>query len=308
MKIVIIGTINKDIILPFQGSSIQSIGGIYYSMAALSKIAGDKAQIYPISYLGKDLYDAFINLLKQYPNIHSEGLVKINQKNHEVLLEYQTEEERIEKAFFHFPSLEWHHIDKFLEADFYLVNMITGWDISLNAFNKLSERHYNRIFLDVHFLMMGLDKLGKRVPRRPKNILEWIHGARFIQMNEREFEIIAKKPMSEITFFEKFLNPDQVLIITLGSKGSQLLFLKNGVIRKKHFNACKLDRIVDATGCGDVFGAGFVWKYLETQNLYEAMEFATRAAGANCLIKGTTEMDKLLSYIESLKIPEKPHA
>jgi hypothetical protein len=300
VKIAIIGTINKDLILPFQGASIQSFGGIYYTISALSTIAPDGITLIPISFVGEDIHSKLSALLEGFPNVEKHGLLTLPQKHHEVILEYVSPEERTEKALFNFPVLEWKNIKKIKSADFYMVNMITGWDLSLNAFQKLSKKYFEKLYLDVHFLVMGFDKLGKRFPQRPDNIEKWLRGARFIQMNEREFNIINEKNLHESDFFKDYMKPEQVLIITMAGKGVKIVFEKNSMIRNKNFPAYRVDRIADVTGCGDVFGAAFVYEYLKKQDLYGAIDFANKAAAANCMLKGTNEFDLLMARMAEL--------
>jgi hypothetical protein len=301
MKIVIIGTINKDLILPFGGSSIQSFGGIFYSLSALTHFVDDHVTIFPISFIGSDVYSNLLMLFKNFKNVDPGGLIRLEQKNHEVILEYLAPEERTEKALFNFPSISWENIRKFSQADFFIINMITGWDLSLDAYQKLSRKNYSKMYLDVHFLVMGTDQYGKRFPHRPENILEWLRGARFIQMNQREFGIINTEKLTEGAFFEKYLQPDQYLIITLAGEGADVIFRKNNMTRIKHFPAILVDKIEDVTGCGDVFGVSFVWNYLQSQDVYKSIEFANLAAGAKCFLRGTNEMDKLLPKMKDVK-------
>jgi sugar/nucleoside kinase (ribokinase family) len=179
--------------------------------------------------------------------------------------------------------------------------MITGWDLSLKAFLKLSKKHYQRMYLDIHFLVMGTDKLGNRFPEPPENIGHWLRGAKFVQMNEKEFDIINFARVHESDFFEQNFNPDQILIITLANKGARIIFHKDSMIRNKHFPGFKLEKFSDSTGCGDVFGASFIWKYLSSNNLYSAVEYANCAAAANCLLRGTSEMELLNDRMALLK-------
>ncbi|UCF64347.1 MAG: hypothetical protein JSW33_00545 [bacterium] len=300
MKIAIIGTINKDLILPFQGSSIQSFGGIYYTISALSTLAPQGVTLIPISFVGEEIHPKLSALLEGFPSVEKQGLQTLAQKHHEVILEYVSPEERTEKALFNFPSLEWKQIKKIKNADFYMVNMITGWDLSLNAFQKLSKKYFNKLYLDVHFLVMGINKLGKRFPQRPDNIEKWLRGARFIQMNEREFNIVNDKNLHESDFFREYMRPEQILIITLANKGVKIVFEKNSMVRNKNFSAYTVNRIEDVTGCGDVFGAAFVYEYLKKQDLYAAVNFANKAAAANCMLKGTNEFELLLARMAEL--------
>ncbi len=300
MKISVIGTINKDLILPFQGASIQSIGGIYYSISALSYLGGDEVEIYPVSYLGNDLYSPFLALLKQHPNISTAGLIPIEQMNHKVILEYTSPEERVEKALFNLPPLKWKQLEPVLACDFFIVNLITGWDVSREAYLRLSEIHYSRMYLDVHFLVMGVDDLGRRFARVPEDIFDWLHGARFVQMNLREFRLITGGTSTELNFFDRHFRPDQVLLITMGSKGTRVIYKQGEIIRNRQFPAYPVEQVVDATGCGDVFGAAFVLKYLQTGRIEKAVEFANLAGAINCMLKGTNEMDKLPGLMEEL--------
>ncbi len=300
MKIAVIGTLNKDLIFPFQGESIQSLGGIYYTSLALHYLGGAELEIVPVSFVGEDLYEPLQQLFEQYPSLSREGLIPLAQKNHKVILEYHSLEERTEKALFNFPPLEWEHIEKYLPADFIIVNLITGWDLSLEAFLKLSKNHYSHLYLDVHYLVMGIDHLGRRYPRRPENVDFWLKGARFVQMNEREFNIIAQEPLSPEQFFETFLRESQVLLITHGSGGATLVHANHQGIKAEHFQAVEIDQLVDATGCGDVFGAGFVLNFLKTNDIFKAVQFANIAAGANCLLRGCNEMDRLPGLVNKI--------
>ncbi|GAB4331997.1 MAG: hypothetical protein Kow0037_09030 [Calditrichia bacterium] len=304
MKIAIIGTINQDLILPYNSGPVQSLGGIYYSLVAARQLTKSGTILQPISFVGEEFYPALLSLLEKLPGIDVSGFQVIPQRHHKVILEYLSEEERTEKALFNFPPLNWEQIQIALQADFCLVNLITGWDLELDAFLKLSEQKYSEMYLDVHFLVMGIDALGKRYPKKPENVEKWLRGARFIQMNEREFTTIAGEGVNEINFYDSYLNPDQVLLITRGSKGCSVLFRKENVVRKKDFPALPIKQIEDVTGCGDVFGAAFVAHYVEHRDVYGAVEFAQIAAGCNCLLKGTNELDKLKDLIKRVNMGE----
>ncbi|MFQ5585002.1 MAG: carbohydrate kinase family protein [Calditrichia bacterium] len=238
------------------------------------------------------------------PNIITKGLIPIQQKNHRVILEYISPYSRKEKAVFNFPPLKWQKVSKFLDSDIIILNMISGWDINKNTYLKLCERVRKKLYLDVHFLVMGVDKLGKRFPQRPDNIRDWLRGARYIQMNHREFEIITDKSLSEKEFFQEYFISDQVLIITKGRNGATAVYKEHGQIKTEDVPAPQLKTLVDTTGCGDAFGSGFVYGLLKKLHLKDALKFANCVAAANALLRGTNEMHRLKETMKNLQCGE----
>lgn len=69
-------------------------------------------------------------------------------------------------------------------------------------------------------------------------------------------------------------NPDKMIILTLGPKGS-LAYYQGKKYKQKAF---WLKDVVDTTGCGDAFRAGFVTYYLRKKNIPAALEHAARLA------------------------------
>ena len=65
--------------------------------------------------------------------------------------------------------------------------------------------------------------------------------------------------------------------ITLGAGGS--IFLDNGEIRRFPIFPAP---VVDTTGAGDSFHAGFAFKYLQTQDIAECARFASAVAAIKC--------------------------
>lgn len=302
MKITVIGTVNKDLILPFQGSPIESFGGIFYTVAVLSRLMEPTDEIIPVSFVGEDLSDPIKAVFQKMGNVSTEGLIPIDQINHKVILEYVSPGSRKEKALFHFPPLTYKHVKPFLGSDMIIVNMITGWDIDAKAFTKLAKQAGSKLYIDIHFLVMGVDKLGRRFPQKPGKIEQWLAQSRFVQMNHKEYEIIAEG-MPKTDFFKQYLKRDKVLLITNGKMGAEAVFVDFGKITAKQYPAVKLPHVVDATGCGDAFGAGFVYQFMKTKELDASVGYANLVAAANALLKGSNEMSLLRETIEKIQKP-----
>lgn len=300
MKITVVGTINKDLILPFNDVPIESFGGIFYDIGILSQIAQD-VEITPVSYVGDDVVTTVLAILQKLPNVTTEGLVKLPGTHHKVILEYISPSQRSEKALFPFPALEWEHVEPYIDTDFIILNMITGWDIELSTFQKLCEKCGDRMYMDFHFLACGVDELGKRIRRIPENLQTWLSGPRFMQMNEDEFATLNDQKESEKEFFQRYFRDDQVLILTKASQGTSLIYRKNGITGKKDFPGNKIPRLIDSTGCGDAFGAGFVTHYLENNDMFEAATYGNIVAAAKATLRGTNEMYRLKEKISDIK-------
>ena len=300
MKITVIGTINKDLILPFQGTPIESFGGIFYNISILSYLMESTDQIIPVSFIGEDIQTPLMAVLKKMPNVSAEGLIPISQTNHKVILEYVAPDKRKEKALFNFPSLTWKHVKPFMDSDIIIVNMISGWDIERKVFEKISKQARVKLYLDIHFLVMDIDRLGRRSPKKPDKIEKWLKCAKFIQMNNKEYKIISGGE-DKAEFFKKHFKPDQVMIITTGSLGAEVIHYDYGKIALKKYSAYKLMNLVDTTGCGDAFGTGFVLNYLKTENLDDSVKFANLVAAANASLKGTNEVHYLKETMKKIK-------
>jgi sugar/nucleoside kinase (ribokinase family) len=117
-------------------------------------------------------------------------------------------------------------------------------------------------------------------------------------MNLPELNELAKRNLTSDQEIREFggyilsLGPRAVLI-TLREHGA-VMFFDNNVRR---FEGWKVRRFKDATGCGDVFSAGFLVSYLVTKDLTKSVDFANRVAAAKCRVSGTEGMKNLLKRV-----------
>jgi sugar/nucleoside kinase (ribokinase family) len=88
------------------------------------------------------------------------------------------------------------------------------------------------------------------------------------------------------------------LCVTLGSDGAMLL--END--RLHHVTAFAVD-VVDTTGAGDVFRAGFIYALLQGYNLVDVLRFAAAAAAVSCTREGAISSVPSLADVEDLLRP-----
>jgi len=99
-------------------------------------------------------------------------------------------------------------------------------------------------------------------------------------VNGHEFAELVKAPYKDIHFKEnivKWYIPylyDQILVVTEGEKGSYAYWHGKVIYQK----AIKIDKVVDATGAGDGYTAGFISEFIKTKNIEKSMLAGARYA------------------------------
>ncbi len=115
--------------------------------------------------------------------------------------------------------------------------------------------------------------------RRPvKELTNFFDSLDILIINSHEFSELVKKPYKKIDFKNlkiklPYLN-ERVLIITDAEKGSYGYF-KN---RRYYQEAVKPKKIVDTTGCGDAYTAGFIAQYIKSNNIESSMFLGAKYA------------------------------
>jgi sugar/nucleoside kinase (ribokinase family) len=112
------------------------------------------------------------------------------------------------------------------------------------------------------------------VDRHKKNFLELVQNKLDITFaNEQEIlELIDAKSFDEVISFGKKLN--KTLVVTRSDKGS-IVINKNEIVECESGKNLK---IIDLTGAGDLFAAGFLHGYINKMSLQNSLEQGTQMA------------------------------
>ncbi len=143
----------------------------------------------------------------------------------------------------------------------------------------LEERIHVLSFLKQHDIKIALN-FGIKDCRRPfHQILPLITKANYLILNAHEFCELTKHSYEAVDFkkdIRKYIHADydMTLIITDGKKGSY------GYVGDKvvHVKAVVPSKVVDTTGAGDGFTAGFLSGILKQKTVPEAMELGAQYA------------------------------
>lgn len=108
--------------------------------------------------------------------------------------------------------------------------------------------------------------------RRPiRDLTSFFSALDVLIINAHEFALMVKKPYEKIDFKDLEIRlpylKDRILIITDAEKGSHAYFKDIYFYQE----AIKPKKIVDTTGCGDAYTAGFIAQFIKSDNIESSM-------------------------------------
>jgi adenosine kinase len=101
----------------------------------------------------------------------------------------------------------------------------------------------------------------------PELLPDILHGCEIVFMNEVEQEtlnqLLAFHHITELLNFRLV----KALVVTMGSRGSHIYARRDGRIEEYSVGVAKTGTVVDTTGCGDAYLAGFMYAYIQRKPL-----------------------------------------
>ena len=213
MKLLLIGQSVEDHIYYKNNFEVKP-GGIFYSTAALHSIKEPEDEIYLCTsykkndHLFRDIYDevnpAYLNFSDVIPKVR---LNIYDDREREEIYENITGRLIIDTD-----NLEF--------FDGILINMITGYDITIEQLREIRKNYSGLIYFDVHTFSRGLDKDMKREFRLIPEFDRWLQYIDILQVNTRElFTVSGLQDKDEIIRYVLNTNV-KYLLETKGDEGS----------------------------------------------------------------------------------------
>ena len=174
-----------------------------------------------------------------------------------------------------------------VEAEFFHLGPLLSNDISSEIIKALAAK--GKVSLDVQGLLRRVEneQVISTDWSEKQQLLPYVY---FLKANEEEMKTLTGTDDIEQGAKQLAEWGVKEVIITLGSKGS-VVYRENNFYQITAFHA---RQIVDATGCGDTYMAGYLFKRMQNTSIRQAGEFA--AAMATLKIEasgpvGTTEKE-----------------
>ena len=301
MKITIIGHICLDTILHPDGVETRSFGGIFFSVVAMANLLGPRDTVYPVFGVGRDDYEHLMERLKSYPNIDPSGIYKFDGPTNHVRLVYTSAAERVECSKDISQPIPLNKIQPYLKVNMILVNMISGFDITLETLDEIRmevREHHAPLYLDVHSITLDLKDDFTREHRPVPEWRRWLFMVHAAQLNEQEAATLTPERLDDASFANHALALNtNALVITRGEQGCTMFITEHKHVQRHDIAGIPTGpSSVDPTGCGDVFAAAYCAHYMKTGAMLPSVEFANRVAAAKARFAGSSEIDSLSSF------------
>jgi sugar/nucleoside kinase (ribokinase family) len=248
-------------------------GGIFYTVASLLSQLQNDEKLYLCSEIDEEnenLFKELYNLVEKEYLRFIDSIPKV-----ELIIENISERKETYSQISRNLTLPRNNLNRF---DGILVNMISGYDISLTQIQKLREKYDGLIYFDVHTLSRGVDENLNRNFRRIENFNKWAECIDILQANESELLTLSDKKDEVQTIEELFICGVKQVIITRAERGATVFFRENDRIIKYHKDALQVN-LINKVGCGDVFGAVYFYNFIKNKNVTLAIEQANLFAG-----------------------------
>ncbi len=271
MKLLVIGHSVVDFIKS-DTEQLISAGGIFYTISAINRFKIVDDEIFLCSQFDDETYNYFKS---EFEKVNNKFLQKV-ENIPRVHLNLQKDKERHEayENITNNLSLSFSDLNNF---DGILINMITGFDITLDQLMQIRKNYLGLIFIDIHTLSRGLDKDFKREFRLIPDFESWAKCLDIIQVNQHELYTLSFKK-NEIGIVEEIFGFGvKIICVTKGDIGARVYYKNQNKIASYFIAARKISN-PNIIGCGDVFGASFFYSYIRNKNAIDSLTCAAEKA------------------------------
>jgi len=277
LDVVVIGHIAVDSnVLPW-GVIENALGGAPtyagFALAALGKGVGI------VSKVGVDFPDKFPPLYSKF-GLDTEGIFVVGEHTTTFENTYDEQGNREQVCKHVAPKISPEDIPRsYLDAASFYVSPIAG-EITPEVLQAI-KRKTNLVMLDPQGVLRSVGRDGKIELGPPPALGDFLRHVDVVKLGKDEAKVFGGEAREVLEGLCE-LGP-KIAILTRGAK--PCVVLSEGDLQE--IKGIRVEAR-DLTGAGDVFGAAFLSRYLETRDVVEAARFANAAAALKIKYKGPT--------------------
>jgi hypothetical protein len=235
------------------------------------------------------------------PGVDAEaGLVTAPEPNNRVELRYTDDARRGERLTGGVEAWTWEELaPRVAGLDALYVNYFSGFEIGLEATERLRASFSGPLYADLHSLFLGCPGAGTRQMRHLPDWERWAACFDAVQLNDDELRMLA--PGADAARVLMAAGP-RVVAVTHGAEGASVLRRaatpadprawpeagRNGPAAGQRYPSRPAPG--DPTGCGDVWGITFFASLLGGQGWDDAAASAHAAAARKMGVRGTARL------------------
>ena len=290
---------------------VEEWGGIAYALAGLDAHLPESWEIVPLIKVGFDKAAAAREFLASLRRLlPGARCVEVPVPNNRVVVHYESAERRCERMAGGVPGWTWAELGPMVrDLDALYVNFLSGFEMCLGTAEALRGGFDGPIYGDLHSLLLGMRGDGMRVPQPLPNAPSWFGCFDVVQVNEDEMNQLGPDPLS---LAAAMLGVGvSALIVTMGARGA--VYVAGGETERRKDGktegdrlpvlpsfrpsvlpstalvpAPRVDKPLDPTGCGDVFGAAVFARLLAGEPIEDAVAAGNRAGARNVTFRGAS--------------------
>ncbi len=279
-------------------------GGISYALNAFEAALPVDWCFVPLVKVGSDLAplaNRFLSSLERKGD--ASRFIEVPQPNMRVTLRYSRNDRNTETLSGSSPTWTWEQLGPMVrDLDALYVNFTSGTELRLETARRLRRAFPGLIYVDLHSLLLAPDGVALCVSEALEDATGWFSCFDVIQLNEDELRLLGNKAVEVAA--RAMAEGAQAFIVTLGSRGALSYSTGevrldseagsrdavSGPIRTAHVPPVHVERQLDSTGCGDVFGAATVSYLLRGASVEKAIAQANILAASNLSYRGTRQL------------------
>lgn len=316
-RIAIVGPIPRDHIVTHQGDLIQKWGCVTHPVIALSVLAGDQIEIYPVSHVRRVDLDNVTEVFKGYQGVDLNHVTSKNDQGDIISLRFVDVNNRLERQTGFMDPILPEDVEPLIGSDVFVFIPISDYEISLDTLKFLKKKSRNSVIIfDAHGPTTACLFNGERMRKFWVDRDQWLPYIDVLKMNIEEAQASWFKKEYERQDFSTEISEGEMrefashcldhgvkcVYITMDSRGCMVYFRQRGKLVEQMVPAVKVAQVIDTTGCGDSFAGGIGFGLLQDPKDYiQAVRYgnalgALRTQGKTfAVFKSLEETDKLIN-------------